>query len=231
MKSPLPAVTRARSGTHAIRHRRVAASDESKDPPRITRISRMVERDSVQRILNSVPIRVVRGPLFLADALLALTPAPVRTGPHGLPLSGRVRVGHGDGRAPGRGQQRQQRLLAAGAHAGDALPRAVGRRLRLTSTATRDDIAPAARARLRRLPLLGRVGAHRARGGPASRSPRSITTGACWRAATSTASGRASPSTTSPRRAGSPPTAAGRIAPTSTASCASASAPCATSAT
>ena len=130
-------------------------------------------------------------------------------------------MGDGHRRPPGRGRQRQQRLVGVGAEPRLGLRRAQRRRLRpVPPVPVRP--GPAGRARVQQLPLLDRVEPHRARGGPVlGRRPRPLPA-ACARPASSTASTPRSPSTTSPPRGGPPPTAAGRTRPSSTASAASA---------
>ena len=80
-------------------------------------------------------------------------------------LSRRVPLGHRHRRAPDRGRQLEQRLVGVGARA--RAHRASSRRATpaTTSGATPEDIDAARRARLQGVPLLGRVVAHRARGG------------------------------------------------------------------
>ena len=73
-------------------------------------------------------------------------------------------MGHGDLGPPGRGRQRLQRQLARRASAVLALRRGLGRCLR-SLPPLRGRHRARGRARARRLPLLARVVAHRARGG------------------------------------------------------------------
>ena len=103
------------------------------------------------------------------------------------PFPGRLPLGHGHRRPPGRGRQLEQRLVGVGAQArlADASSRAATPAT--TTTATRGHRA-ARRPRLQHVPVLGRVEPHRARGRRVLAWPRSTTTGGCARAASSTAS-------------------------------------------
>src|SRR6267142_7112391 len=82
----------------------------------------------------------------------------------GAAISRRVRLGHGDVRAPGGRRQLEQRLVGVGAHVGLAVPGAERRRLRPLAPLSRGH-PPVRRSRLRCVSILARVEPDRARGG------------------------------------------------------------------
>ena len=128
-------------------------------------------------------------------------------------LPRRLPLGHRDLGAPGRGRQRLQRQLAAehlpGSHYAEPSGDACDHYHRYAS-----DIALIAGLGLRGRTASrwsGRASSPRT---ASSRVPRSTTTGGCWTLPRARADAHLSRSTTSPRRAGSPPPAAGRSART-----------------
>ncbi len=123
-----------------------------------------------------------------AAAGLGAGPAPSAVRGYGgdARLPARVPLRLLDRRPPGRGRQRQQRLVGVGARAVHDLRRVLGRRDRPVAPLPRG-LRAARRARPERAPAVARVVADRAGAGRVQRAPRSSTTGAC--SARSTSSG------------------------------------------